>query len=52
MTYEEELLTAQKEIAKQLKRIAEVEKMHLWWLMETQANERQRGIIRDVLVKL
>lgn len=52
MTYEEELLRAQKDIALQLKRIAEVEKMHLWWLMETQANERQKGIISDVLKKL
>jgi len=40
------------DIKRELKRIAEVEKMHLWWLMETQANQRQKGIISDVLKKL
>jgi len=40
------------DIKRELKRIAEVEKMHLWWLMETQANDRQKGIISDVLKKL
>lgn len=40
------------EIKKQLTRIAEVEKINLWFLMETKATDRQKGIISDVLRKL
>jgi len=39
-------------ITKQLERIAEVNKMNLWFMMETQANPRQKKIISDVLAKL
>lgn len=41
-----------REITKQLTRIAEVNKMNLWFLMENQGTARQKGIISDVLKKL
>ncbi len=52
MTYEEELLMAQKDIAQQLKRIAEVNKINLWLTMQSLDNDRQKKILSDVLKKL
>ena len=39
-------------IETQLRRIAEVNKINLWFLMETKATDRQKGIISEVLKKL
>ena len=39
-------------ISKDLKRIAEVNKVNLWFVMERQATKRQKEIISDVLKKL
>lgn len=48
----ERLISEVAKVTKQFTRIAEVEKINLWYLMESKATDRQKGIISDVLRKL